>query len=42
MTPRMYWIGWAIMGTALTVLLIGVGWYLGAKLDAILEVLRGR
>jgi hypothetical protein len=38
----MYWIGWAVILIVVIVSLAVTGWYLGAKLDAIVEVLRGR
>ena len=42
MTPRQYWIGWGLMAFGWLVSLIAVSAYLGAKLTAILEVLRER
>ena len=42
MTPRTYWLGWIVMATGFALTIFCACLYLGAKLDALLEVLRGR
>jgi hypothetical protein len=42
MTPRQYWIGWSLMAAGWLLTVLGLCWYLGGKLQAILEVMRGR
>jgi len=38
----MYWLGWLLMATAFAAALLCACLYLGAKLDALMEILRGR
>lgn len=42
MKPWVYWLGWGLMATGYLLSLALACLYLGTKLDAILEVLRGR
>lgn len=42
MTPTTYWIGWAIVLAVVIAAVVGLGWYLGAKLDTLAELIRGR
>lgn len=42
MKPWAYWLGWGLMAVGYLVSLLVACLYLGAKLDAMLEVLRGR
>lgn len=41
MTPRDYWIGWSLMALGWLLSLTLACWYLGAKLDAVREAIRG-
>jgi hypothetical protein len=41
MTPRQYWVGWALMALGWLVSLVVACWYLGSRLDAILKALDG-
>jgi hypothetical protein len=40
MTPRTYWLGWVLMAVGFFAVVLGACWYLGAKLDAVIALLR--
>jgi hypothetical protein len=39
MTPRDYWLGWIVMAAGFLLVVVSACWYLGAKLDAMLDKL---
>lgn len=42
MTPRTYWLGWITMAVVFIAVVAGACWFVGAKIDALIEVMRGR